>query len=99
MAARNEVVTVQPGNWVMLSNGQVSALTPSLTFKVVGQEECLIAVTPDATPPTSDSEGMEFHPGEGLTNADLSDVFRGAASPDHLWAKARFKTAVFVSHA
>lgn len=98
MAARNATIELTPGDWVLISDGAVSALTDETTVFVTGLNDALIAVTGNATPPISDSEGRLFEKGEGWANLSLQNYFRGASSPDHIWAKSRFATAIFVSH-
>jgi hypothetical protein len=71
--SRNTDVSVTRGNWVQLTDADVT----SITFQNKGPDHVFVAVTAGATAPTSTAAAYRYNPGQGERNVALADLAPG----------------------
>lgn len=72
---RHTDVSVTRGNWVQLTDANVT----SITFQNRGPDYILVKVTAAATAPSNDDGAIRYNPGQGERNVALSDLAPGVS--------------------
>lgn len=91
---QNTDIAVTPNAWVLLTDGNVTAITVQAKDVTV-----LLKATAGATPPTDATGAWTLAAGEGLSG-DLVDYWRGVPGANRVYARAQnFPGTVAVSHA
>ena len=96
--ARSEDIKVSPKVWTEITNGDVSTIT--FQNKAEGRSVLLSATVGSVAP--TEIEGVEYLPGQGHYDINLSTAFPGVPGANRVWVyslDAKGLITVFVSHA